>query len=320
MLDVDDTMRLSPIKRLLMRVIRIRGFTIVELLVAIGIVAILAALILPAVQAAREAARKTQCRSNLKQIGLALQNYVDAHRVFPLNTSFTHDVGPNSACRSWMQGILPFLEEQALHDEIDPSLSITQNMPWPAEPIAVYQCPSSGDPDVINLRSDMSDETLLGVTNYKACAGSNWGWGNFIVAAPPGPFSGSTDGYNQGNGLICEGRAGPVTRRISDVRDGLSNTFALGETVGAWTKWAWWYSQNGVTATCAIPMNYKVPGIALEENITNWENNYGFMSRHSGGGHFCMVDGSVRFVSDKIDLKTYRALATIACADLIGEF
>lgn len=302
------------------RIPSIRGFTLIELLVAIGVTALLAALLLPAVQQAREMARRVQCRSNLKQLGLSLHSYLGVYQVFPINTSFTHDVGPQSVCRSWMQAVLPYIEQGALHDEINPGLSVFDNLPFAEVPIRLYVCPSSGDTETMGIRADVPDDWDLGVTDYKACAGSNWAWGKFVVAAPPGRFAGSTDGLNQGDGLICEGRAGPVTTRLAHVRDGASNTFAVGETVGAWTKWAWWYSQNGVTATCAIPLNYSIPGRPREQNIINWQNNYGFMSRHSGGAHFCLVDGSVRFVSENIDLKTYRNLATIAGGEPIGAF
>jgi len=293
---------------------------LVDLLVTIGISAILMALILPAVQQAREAARRTQCKSNLKQLGLALHGYLDAYQMFPINTSYTHDVGPQSVCRSWMQAILPFIEEGALHDEINPGLSIENNLTLAEFPIALFSCPSSGDSETMDLRADVPDDWVLGVTDYKACAGSNWGWGNFIVAAPPGQFAGSTDGLNRGDGLICEGRVGPVTTRLANVRDGTTNTFALGEAVGGWTKWAWWYSSNAVTGTCAMPLNYVVPGTTREQNIVNWENNYGFMSRHSGGANFCLVDGSVRFVSQSINLATYRSLATISGGEPIGDY
>ena len=75
-----------------------------------------------------------------------------------------------------------------------------------------------------------------------------------------------------------------------------------------------------MTGTCAIPLNYTVPGTTREQNTNNWENNYGFMSRHAGGANFCLVDGSVRFVSDTNDLTTYRNLATISGGEPIGAY
>jgi prepilin-type N-terminal cleavage/methylation domain-containing protein/prepilin-type processing-associated H-X9-DG protein len=297
-----------------------RGFTLVELLVAIAIIGVLVALLLPAVMQAREAARRVQCRNNLKQFGIALQTYHDSYRAFPINTSYTHSVGPMSVTRSWMQCLLPFIEQRPLHDLIDPGKTISDNRAHAERAIAVFLCPSSADPAQMPVRADVPDDWVLAITNYKACAGSNWNWGDFVHFSPTGRFAGSTDGLNQGNGLICEGRAAPVVTRMSDVRDGASNTIAIGETVGAWTKWAWWFSQNAVTGTCAIPLNYEVEGISREENIVNWENNYGFMSRHTGGGHFALVDGSVRFISEDIDFDVYRNLATLSGGEVIGDY
>lgn len=294
-----------------------RGFTLIELLVAIAVIGILVALLLPAVQSVREAARRMQCRSHIKQLVLALHGYHDTHSVFPINTSFTHDVGPLSQSRSWMQGVLPFIDQQNLSREIDPTLSIQTNRPWAEYAIPLYQCPSDTHSGVLPNRADMPEAWELGVTNYKACAGSNWGVGIFVHSEPTGRFAGSRDGLNQGNGLICEGRHRPVLTRMRDVTDGQSQTFAVGETVAGLTKWAWWYSQNAVTGTCAIPLNYvKRDGVNVA--LTDWPHNYGFMSRHVGGAHFGMVDGSVRFISESIDLTEYRALATIQGHEIVG--
>lgn len=296
------------------------GFTIIELLIVITILAILVALLLPAVQAAREAARRTQCRSHMKQLTLALHNYHETHGTFPINTSYTHDVGPLSRSRSWMQGVLPFIEQSSLLDEIDVGASVQANRDVAGRSIAVFNCPSDAHDGQMDNRADVPEDWVLGMTNYKASAGSNWGWGTFIHSEETGRFAGSTDGLNKGNGLICEGRHGPVITRMRDVSDGTSQTFALGETVGDWTKWAWWYSQNAVTGTCAIPLNYEVPGVRRKDNILDWPHNYGFMSRHPGGAHFGMVDGSVRFVSGGVDLSVYRSLATIQGKEIVGEF
>ena len=297
-----------------------RAFTLVELLVVIAIVAILMALLLPAVQQAREAARRIQCRANLKQLGLAMHNYHDVHQMFPINTSFTHDVGPLSRTRSWLQGILPQIEQSVLSELIDPSDSIYASRLIADLSIPLFRCPSDTHDGHMNLRADVPDDWVLGVTNYKAVGGSNWGVGNFVHSEASGRFAGSTDGLNEGNGVICPGYLQPVVTRFRDITDGTSNTFAVGETVAGWTKWAWWFSFNASTGTCAIPLNYKPDGISDEDNITDWRNNYGFMSRHTGGASFALADGSVKFISQSIDLGVYRALATIQGGEVIGEF
>ena len=117
-----------------------RGFTLIELLVVIGIIAILIALLLPAAQQVREAARRMQCTSHMKQITLAMHNYHDVYSAFPMNTSFTHDVGPLSRSRSWMQGILPYIEQTAIYESIAQDESIQFNRAIAEMRVALYCC------------------------------------------------------------------------------------------------------------------------------------------------------------------------------------
>lgn len=297
------------------------GFTLIELLVVIGIIGILIALLMPAVQMAREAARRMKCNANLKQVALSMQMYHDTHRALPLNTSFTHDVGPLSQSRSWMQGILPYVEQTALYDQIDVGASIQTNAAVAEHPLELFNCPSDGDSGLIGQRADVPEDWQLASTNYKACSGSNWYWGEFARSEPTGRFAGSTDGQSEGNGIICEARDKPVITRLRDITDGTTNTFAVGETIVGWTKWAWWYSNNATIGNCATPLNL------LHDddrdpigNIHDWTYSCGFMSRHPGGANFAMVDGSVRFVSEEVNLSTYRALATIQGGEVVEGF
>ncbi len=128
------------------------GFTLVELLVVIAIIGILIALLLPAVQAAREAARRTQCSNNCKQIGLALHNYHDTHRSFPMAMfiSFTDPAAPGSVnAQSWGTALLPYMEQQPLYDQLDHSLAPCQpigsvaNIAVICTPVAGFVCPSA---------------------------------------------------------------------------------------------------------------------------------------------------------------------------------
>jgi hypothetical protein len=162
----------------------------------------------------------------------------------------------------------------------------------------------------------------FGVTNYKACGGSNWGWGvHSPVSGLAGRYQGDTNGLEHGNGLICRGGNGqPVVTALSDVRDGMGQTIAVGEAVPGWSRHTWWYWFNGSTATCAIPLNYNIPGDSTTEPDDAWHDNYSFMSRHPGGGHFCMVDGSSHFISNAIDRSVYRSLATIDGGELVTEY
>jgi prepilin-type processing-associated H-X9-DG protein len=131
-----------------------------------------------------------------------------------------------------------------------------------------------------------------------------------------GKNGGQADGLNRGDGVISSNQNNSNTRtRIGEISDGTSNTFIIGEAMPGWSQWNWWYNPNACTATCAIPLNrvLKVP-----KNIGDWPNNYGFASRHTGGGNFGLADGSVRFIGDSIDTITYRALATISGGEVVS--
>jgi prepilin-type N-terminal cleavage/methylation domain-containing protein/prepilin-type processing-associated H-X9-DG protein len=296
-----------------------RGFTLIELLVVVAIIGALIALLLPAVQQAREAARRTECKNHIRQVGLALHNYHDVHRVFPLN----YGNGPyndTNTGASWLAFLLPFVEQHALYNQIrfgapanDPA-----NLRASETVVPLYLCASDAHAGGVMPDRRNTNEPQA-VTNYKACLGSNWEWGKFApVTSQAGRNAGETDGLELCNGFLCRGGdRPPFTTRMRDVSDGSSNTFAVGEAVPEWTRHTWWYWFNASTATCAVPLNY---WSQPEDSLDDWFYNYSFASRHVGGAHFALVDGSVRFVSENINQQTYRDLATIQGAEVIGEF
>ncbi|MCA9034399.1 MAG: DUF1559 domain-containing protein [Planctomycetaceae bacterium] len=325
------------------------GFTLIELLVVIAIIAILIALLLPAVQQAREAARRTQCKNNMKQIALAIYNYHDTFNTFPTNGALRNFPGNSSlpantgaggnqitnSGQSWMMHILPYIEQANLYNQIDFNgtggtwiskfQNNTNNQQIAKTVIRAYLCPSdnTNNNGLLDRRSDwhVAGDSFA-VTNYKACAGSNWQAGLATwnpVVSTSGRNANNGDGLNFGNGYLCSnqlGNNGPT--RVRDVTDGTSNTFAAGEALAGYSQWNWWYNPNAVTATAAITLNYfvKLPGTPA---INNWPNNYGFNSRHVGGGHFAMLDGSARFVSENVDLGVYRAYGTISGGEIPGD-
>jgi prepilin-type N-terminal cleavage/methylation domain-containing protein len=268
------------------------GFTLVELLVVIAIIGILVALLLPAVQAAREAARKIGCANNLKQLALGCQNYLDVHHTLPLNygsvgpggSLWTEPAHPSARQTSWILQCLPFIEQRTLYDQVNFNIDVTldprnfsggANIASPArpsnawvarQPVPGLICPSDGVTvsKVLSSRANrQAGGAAWGVTNYKGVSGANWSWGNFRVV-PPSPYAetqfGPTgDGMDLGNGVFFRGAipGRPCATRTSAITDGLSSTLMIGEAVGAWSTHTWWFWLNGTTATTAIPLNVR---------------------------------------------------------------
>jgi len=310
-----------------------RAFTLVELLVVIAIIGILIALLLPAVQAAREAARRSACSNNLKQLGLGIHNYADVYRspipisygnnsVVPINWGNT----PDCQAHSWMQGILPFIEQAPLYARIHFNLPLSDpdNTAVSRTVVPTYICPSDNVGNgLMQNRANLPGNDWRAINCYKACAGSNWAWGDAIChhTFPAGRWPNDGNGLDRGNGIICRNVDDQPKNftRLGDITDGLSNTFAVGEAVPAWTTHTWWWWFNGTTATCGIPLNYVSDSIranpttqSLDSNAGDWPNNYSFYSRHPAGANFGLCDGAVRFISNNIDLTNYRMLANMS--------
>jgi prepilin-type N-terminal cleavage/methylation domain-containing protein len=300
------------------------GFTLVELLVVIAIIGILIGLLLPAMNAARESGRRSQCMNNLKQITLALNAFHGEVGTMPPNTTIS-GYAQSEISPSWMTGILPYIEEKALARQNKVELPIGQppNLAVAQTVVRSFRCPSetsfpsgrlSGSYPSGSCCQDDAWWISIGgaVTDYKACAGANWGGGDFVVAQAPHPTTDDYDGLDHGNGIICRNWDGLPPKRFNNVTDGLSHTFAVGEAVPAWCAWTDWRWSNGCTATCAIPLNYRVGTMDLHTAWDDWSRTYSFFSMHPSGASFSMCDGSVQYVNDAIDINVYRGLATIA--------
>lgn len=317
--------RLSPCNA-----IRASAFTLVELLVVIAIIGILVALLLPAIQAAREAARRSQCFNNVKQLGLALQMYHDTHGTFPPGHVESGVDGPSYRHQfSWLTLCLPYLEERSIADlidpaDIDPALNAHVNpkfIPAGKNLIATFIC--SSDP--------------VGQTN------PDWAPTNYLG--------------NQGivcecRNEVCSGIFGHDTQfKMSQITDGTSQTIAIGETLkgdldpdtlednyiftssadaneiddcqdfppNAADRAAVWLGGQphlNMFSTARAPNDSRVDCKAPNNGCTN----FAARSAHPGGATIGFADGSTHFIIDSIDEQTMQALGTRIAEDIPGEF
>lgn len=293
------------------------AFTLVELLVVIAIIGILVALLLPAVQAAREAARRMQCSNNLKQLGLALHNYHDSHKTFP--PGWIEPDAPQAAFRQipqwgWSGMILPYLEQTPVYDTIDKAgntpMSVIFGTPIQVmvdamqKPIASFKCPSDVAPKLNTGRAfDMPRRNVgrypVATSNY---VGNNSSWTMGSGRNRTGLFRAVNSTNRRGN-----------TVAIRDITDGTSNTIALAER-------RWQYYKHDTR-------QIRLARAAVVFGVTRWNNSgrgrsdqvctarpklnftgnnlnvgrRGASSMHPGGAMFCLADGSVRFISETIE-------------------
>ncbi|HEX3727542.1 MAG TPA: DUF1559 domain-containing protein [Pirellulales bacterium] len=318
------------------------GFTLIELLVVIAIMGLLVALLLPAVQAARESARRTSCTNNLKQIGVALHNYLDSHNYFPPgyidgNTVPTNtpdkDVGPGWA---WSALLLPYLEEANLHGQIDfqQGVGAARNASISQTAVTVYQCPTDPLQDAIAIYDTSMTKVLatVGHSNYVGCNG----WEEcFWNTGGAGDGSGG-DGLAGGLGTAGNGLFFRNSRyKAAHVTDGLSGTIFVGERSSDHSPSTWTGAVTG--GLCPAWMagqtpNTPPPGAAYDNTdyaealvLAHGNGTHlpsadfpifdpdTFYSMHAGGGaNFMLGDGSVRFITSDIDPMTYQYLCTIA--------
>lgn len=285
------------------------GFTLVELLVMIAIIGVLLALLLPAVQAAREAARRSTCINNLKQLGLGLQGFHADNQKFPAGGAM-HKVEIEPGI-SWRVRLLPYLEQNALFDQIGvTSEGGAQDWSINERIVPGFNCPSVDSPG--------ASGDAVQFSNY-------WGVGG--ASRPEDQID--LEDIDCGD-LFTNGVLYPGSRtRIAMIEDGTSNTLAIGERVYVFAPWmsgATWYGTPPLlicaeaTNNIIYPINadpdihgyYRGDGLAPSGSKRLPLNHLYFGSVHPGGAHFGFADGSVHFLSDSLDITVLEDLATIA--------
>jgi prepilin-type N-terminal cleavage/methylation domain-containing protein/prepilin-type processing-associated H-X9-DG protein len=294
-----------------------RGFTLVELLVVIAIIGILIALLLPAVQAAREAGRRAQCLNNIKQLGLACHTYADVNRAtFPISISMWDEpqvtpARPYTNGRGWIAAILPQLEQQNLYAQFDFSgrmldgkgLLNQVNRPALQADLPFIRCPSDPSARTLSTVQFQVDPAPVRLTNYKGVIGDTRMGGS--ASAFPGS---EPDCHNlpKCNGTFWRNTYQSAVR-FADFVDGMSSTVIIGEDVPEYNNHSAWCYSNGDYASTHVPLNF-MPD--TPDAARAWHNAISFRSRHPGGGNFSLADGSVRWVNQNVDHKLYRALST----------
>jgi prepilin-type N-terminal cleavage/methylation domain-containing protein/prepilin-type processing-associated H-X9-DG protein len=289
------------------------GFTLVELLVVIAIIGILVALLLPAVQAAREASRRTKCTNNLKQLGLAIQNYIASKKGELPPGHPGNGINDNHGLFTYL---LPYIEEQTLFDSIDFSKPANFDQPARWTVIPAYLCPSYPYEPVC-LDNTFKTGAL---TTYQAVSGT------LYLSTDPG-FNSVTYGKLPYNGLFLWKKK----RNVRHITDGMSSSLAIGEWVhipltgndakppGSVRPWIWGVTPGGDASFTIKAVQYPINARVDRDNGGAAWHHLPFGSYHPGGAHFVFGDGHVSFLNENMAIEAYMAVASCNSAETINE-
>ncbi len=280
------------------------GFTLVELLVVIAVIGVLVALLLPAVQQVREAARRTECSNHSRQLSLGMMNYESSLKRLPTGWEVNNVTQPAAGPGwGWASFLLPFVEQQAMYDQIDRKISVDDHRHEDLlrELVPVFQCPSDPADNLLDLNEEVHgphppapfmhdpvpphEEHWIARSNYSGVFGSNE----------------IEDSPLDGNGIFY----GNSHLHLRDIVDGLSNTILIGERRNDYGHLAW----AGVFPDVDEPFA-RVVGSA--DHAPNDPNGHfeDFRSFHPQGANFTFADGSTRMINETIDPTVFQALAT----------
>ena len=328
-----------------------KAFTLVELLVVIAIIGILVGMLFPAIQAVREAARRSSCINNQRQLVLAIQNYDSAHKKLPYGRKY--DIWDTY---TWTQKILPYMEQQAVYDGFE-TLNLTGYAtvyPGPNGPIGhsggaqiqrqsreavipTFMCPSDFGPAGNELWSDWFSSVR---GNYRGCVGSGDMYGQPIISGDPGPWGVGAFAVNPFQS--SDNKISMFKAKMGAFRDGTSNTVIISEgVVPQGTGWegaigAMWYGNmggalysNNLTPNSTSPDEIvgPCPGTGYNEPCVSiagsgWWDRFaefahaGARSTHPGGVVAARADGSVEFFADDISQVVWRGLGTMSNGEI----
>jgi prepilin-type N-terminal cleavage/methylation domain-containing protein len=326
------------------------GFTLVELLVAITVLAILVGLLLPAAMRVREASLRSSCQNNLRQVGMAMQQYVGVRGAFPplwAYSDYWSNGQPSGSLSNWTPYLLPYLDQTDLANTYNLNIMFYQNTGAIARPLKVLQCPSSPRPVELVTEIDWNPSTVAGIsslavlnpyftasfeaapTDYTGFSKISDDWKDLlgypsgspdltpVLSTPPFPTPGELAAFLAGGSISLRA----AYRKPADITDGLSNSIVLIEDAGRPQLW-----ENGSLVNAAPTVHYSgwadpggefgiLQGDTLNGTLINVTNNRGIYSFHPAGANFPLADGSVRFLGVGISAQTLVALLTCSAGD-----
>jgi prepilin-type N-terminal cleavage/methylation domain-containing protein/prepilin-type processing-associated H-X9-DG protein len=320
------------------------GFTVIEMLVVVAIIAIALALALPAIQRAREDARRSRCQNNLKQLALALHSYHETHDLFPYaSTCSAAGKAIPGVGHNWNEFILPYMDMSSVYLKLDfrvpntdePNAGLLVNLK-----LAWQSCPSNEYADKMQTVTGENFRPYKGETQgqfkgktqgqyYALCTGTqmgdgNTGWDCHALGLKPGSYcctaNSDWDSAAPAANPGMFGGRNPYSSTLKDAKDGTSTTFLLGERRAELLQYCGAFNVNFPGAPALMKLNSKRLNLDPVNGTDDYDHNWGFSSVHEGGASFAMVDGSVRFVNDAIDYETYCRLSDKADGHKVGDF